>query len=407
MRSRLGCRPGDAALATTTVGFDVAQLELFLPLVGGGTVLMASAEEVRDARALIRRLDDWRPSTMMGTPSNLRNLLTMGWPTLPGLTIVAAGEALLPDLAAELRSRSRAVWNAYGPTETTVYSTIHRTGAADDDVMAIGGPVAGTDLHILDESLRRVPVGAVGELCIGGIGVARGYLGRPGLTAERFVPDPYGDHPGRRLYRTGDLVRLRADGALEYLGRTDLQIKIRGVRIEPGEVEHAVMALPEVGECVVVARPGAGGVLVLLSFVVAAPGARAVAADIEAALATRLPRMSLPTVVVLDALPLTPSGKIDRKALPALHHVHGTGQQPRSGTESALATLWADVLGLSDPPVDRDFYDLGGHSLATVRLAFGIERAFGVELAIHDLLERQTITAQAELIDRRTAGVGV
>ena len=404
MRGRLGCGPGSTLLATTTIGFDVAQLELFLPLISGGTVLMASAEEVQDPRALIRRAGDWRPSMTMGTPSTLRTMLAVGWPVLPELTVVAAGEALPPDLAAELRSRSGEVWNAYGPTETTVYSTVHRTGATDDSVMPIGGPVGGTDVHILDESLRRVPVGAVGELFIGGLGVARGYLGRPALTAERFLPDPYGADAGRRIYRTGDLVRLRADGALEYLGRTDQQIKIRGIRIEPGEIEHAALALPEVAECVVVAQPGAGGNPVLLAFVVPAPGIHVTGAEVEAELTATLTRSVLPKVVVLDALPLTPSGKADRKALPDFRQLNSRGEQPRSETERVLASVWSDVLGIADVPADQDFYDLGGHSLATVRLAFRIEREFGVDLDIHDLLERQTLAAQAQLIDRRAAG---
>jgi acyl carrier protein len=278
--------------------------------------------------------------------------------------------------------------------------------AGDDQTVPIGGPVAGTELYILDGALRQVPVGAIGELYIGGVGVADGYLERPALTADRFVPDPYGASPGGRIYRTGDLVRLRLDGALEYHGRVDHQIKLRGIRIEPGEIERAVLELPGIDRCVVVARPGAGGADVLVAYVVPAPPAVPTAAGVEAALANTLPRTLVPTVVLLDALPLTASGKIDRNALPDFRGPGGADSPPTNDTERALAALWTDILGIAEPPVNRDFFDLGGYSLATVRLAFGIERDFGVELALADLLQAQTIAAQAELVDHHMAQMG-
>jgi amino acid adenylation domain-containing protein len=406
MRERLGAGLSQGMLAITTVTFDIAQLELFLPLVSGGTVLMVGDDDVRDARMLVRRLEQWRPGVVQATPSTWQTLIALGWPGDPGMTALSGGEALSPALAAELRARSRGVCNGYGPTETAIYSTAHWVTAGDDQTVPIGGPVAGTELYILDGALRQVPVGAIGELYIGGVGVADGYLERPALTADRFVPDPYGASPGGRIYRTGDLVRLRLDGALEYHGRIDHQIKLRGIRIEPGEIERAVLELPGIDRCVVVARPGAGGADVLVAYVVPAPPAVPTAAEVEAALANTLPRTLVPTVVLLDALPLTASGKVDRNALPDFRGPGGADSPPTNDTERALAALWTDILGIAEPPVNRDFFDLGGYSLATVRLAFGIERDFGVELALADLLQAQTIVAQAELVDHHMAQMG-
>ncbi|HEX7238832.1 MAG TPA: amino acid adenylation domain-containing protein, partial [Longimicrobiaceae bacterium] len=297
MRARPGLSPADVLLAVTTLSFDIAALELLLPLVVGARVVVASRDAASDAGLLAARLASSGATVMQATPSTWRMLLDDGWTGRPGLRALCGGEALDAELARRLRPAVAALWNLYGPTETTVWSTVHEVVEAEG-APPVGRPVANTRLHLLDAALGSVPVGVEGELLVGGDGVARGYLGRPELTAERFLPDPSGGEPGARLYRTGDRARFRADGGLEYLGRADQQVKVRGFRVEPGEVEAVLGTHPAVRGCAVVAREDAG--------------------VLRDHLRRFLPDYMVPGAFVgLDALPLMPGGKVDLRALPA------------------------------------------------------------------------------------------
>ncbi|MBV9772508.1 MAG: amino acid adenylation domain-containing protein, partial [Gemmatimonadetes bacterium] len=266
MREEPGMEADDVLLAVTTLSFDIAVLELFLPLTVGARVVLAGRDDAADPAVLAGMMADAGVTVMQATPATWRMFLYAGWRGYPGLRILCGGEALPAELAAALLERCAGLWNVYGPTETTVWSTLHRV--IDPSSVVIGRPIANTRAYVLDARLHPLPVGVPGELYLAGAGVARGYLGRPGLTAERFVPDPLAAEGGARMYRTGDRARWRADGTLEYLGRVDQQVKIRGFRIEPGEVEDALLACPGVREAVVTAREDAPGAARLVAYLV-------------------------------------------------------------------------------------------------------------------------------------------
>ena len=307
----------DALLAVTTLSFDIAALEIFLPLIVGGRVELIDRDVAADGARLAGRLDDPGITFLQATPATWRLLLEAGWQGKPTLTMLCGGEALPRALADRLLDKGAALWNLYGPTETTVWSSAWRVEAGETPI-SIGRPIANTRLYVLDKRLRAVPVGVIGELYIGGAGLARGYRDRPGLTAERFLPDPFGDSPGGRLYRTGDLARWRPDGTLECLGRVDHQVKIRGFRVELGEIEAALARHPAVREAVVAARPDATGEMSLAAYVVPRDGPDPITAG-RAATMARGPRSRVHgSLGVRDpgGLPLTPNGKVDRQALP-------------------------------------------------------------------------------------------
>ncbi|HYN83949.1 MAG TPA: phosphopantetheine-binding protein, partial [Pyrinomonadaceae bacterium] len=288
--------------------------------------------------------------------------------------------------------------------EDTTYSTGAVIGRGANRQPSIGRPLANTQVHLLDANLRRVPVGVVGELYIGGDGLARGYWQRPSLTAERFVPDPFSREPGRRMYRTGDLARYRADGEIEFLGRIDHQVKIRGFRIELGEIESRLRGLPGVRECAVAAREDAPGDKRIVAYVVAAGGETLEAAALRQQLKEHLPDYMLPSAfVTLDALPLTPNGKIDRKALPAPDASRGPAPYvgPRTPVEAEVAGVWAEVLGVGQVGVFDDFFELGGHSLLAARMMSRIEQVFGVKPSLRQLFESPTVAELARLVEEK------
>ncbi|WP_305729235.1 amino acid adenylation domain-containing protein, partial [Streptomyces sp. yr375] len=313
MAERFPMTPADRLVAVTTVAFDIAGLELFLPLVQGAAVVIADRESVRDPHALAGLVVRHRASVVQGTPSLWRAVVDQAPEAVRGLRVLVGGEALPADLALRLRELAADVTNLYGPTETTIWSTAAVVDAGGE--VSIGSPIANTRVHVLDDRLRLVPPGVAGELYIAGAGLAYGYHRRPGLTAERFVVDPYGA-PGERMYRTGDVVRWRADGQLEYLSRADHQVKLRGHRVEPGEIEAALIRHGGAGQAVVVMREDVSGDQRLVAYVV--PGVEALDPDaLRDAVAGLLPAYMVPSAfVVLDALPLTPNGKLDRAALP-------------------------------------------------------------------------------------------
>ncbi|MFJ5044429.1 amino acid adenylation domain-containing protein [Streptomyces sp. NPDC088719] len=388
-------------LAVTTVGFDIAVLELFLPLITGGTVVLADREQVRDPALLAGLVDTARPTVMQATPSLWRALLDTAPDAVRGLLALAGGEALAPDLAGRLVARGADLVNLYGPTETTIWSTAGRLDATDAEAPHIGTPLWNTRALVLGRGLVPLPAGVTGELYLAGDGLAQGYLGRPGQTAERFTADPCGP-PGSRMYRTGDLARLRADGVLEIVGRADHQVKIRGHRVEPGEVAAALRAHPAVEDAAVVAHQdpsGSGPRLVAhLTGLTGSPEARtATAARVREELRAVLPGHLVPDLCLpLDALPLTPNGKLDRAALPAPRPAAApVGRAPAGQREELLAALFADLLGLEQVGAEADFFALGGHSLLAARLAGRAADVLGRPLSVRQVFDTPTVAALA------------
>ncbi|MFI5906734.1 amino acid adenylation domain-containing protein [Dactylosporangium sp. NPDC051541] len=384
MAARLESRPGHRWLAVTSLNFDIAGLELFVPLVTGGRIVLADEEAQRDGHRLDALIARAGVTHVQTTPSRWRLLLAAGFDR-PDVTALVGGEALPLDLARELRAKSRSTLNVYGPTETTIWSAAWTVPPEPDEV-PIGGPIGYTHIRICDEDGHELPPGAVGELCIGGLGVARGYLGRPALTADRFRPDPWGA-PGRRLYRTGDLARWGGDGQLRFLGRADNQVKLAGHRIELGEIEAHLAALPGVRQAAVAVRGDR-----LVAYLVGAPERND--------LAEKLPGYMIPRVYCrLDALPLTPNGKLDRAALPDPEPVTGTGVAPRTATERLVAEVWSAALQRRDIGVDDDFFALGGHSLPAMTVAARLSVACGYEVAVRTIFANPTVAALAAAVD--------
>ncbi len=388
MQQAPGFARGETLLAVTTLSFDIAALELWLPLVSGGTILLAPRETAVDMAALADLIATARPDAMQATPATWRGLIEAGWQGDPRLRVLCGGEAMPRALADALLPRVGELWNMYGPTETTIWSTVARIEPGDGGI-PIGRPIANTHVHILDVGGNALPIGAVGELLIGGRGVALGYRGRPDLTAQRFV-----EQGGERLYRTGDLARWRADGTLLCLGRTDHEEKIRGFRVAIEEVEGALARLPGVSAAAVRAWPDASGERALAGYVV---GAGEPAAWREA-LAATLPDYMIPTrFVSLDALPLTPNGKLDRAALPEPGAAIGQASEPPvTPAEQRLAAIWRDVLAVEFVSRYDDFFDLGGHSLLVVRLLRRIEADFGTKISMAALFHAPRLADMAE-----------
>ncbi|WP_051856245.1 non-ribosomal peptide synthetase [Streptomyces sp. NRRL B-1347] len=384
-------------LCATSLNFDVSVFELFGPLACGGRV-----EIVRDLLAL-GELPHWEGTLISGVPSAFAGVLSGTPGKVTADTVVLAGEALSAQAASDIRATVPGcrIANIYGPTEATVYATAwHADADADTDrAPLIGRPVRNTQVYVLDAQLRPVPPGVAGELYLAGAGLARGYLRRPALTAERFVASPF--TPGARLYRTGDLVRWTGEGQLAYLGRSDQQVKIRGFRIELGEVEAVLAAHPAVAHCVATAAEGPAGDLRLVAYVIpeGTPDAGLAAALREHA-ARALPGYMVPAhLITLDALPLTPSGKLDRAALPAPDvraDEHTAYRAPRDHREETLAAIVAEVLGLDRVGVDDDFFVLGGHSLLATRVISRIRAALGVDLPLGALFEHPTVARLAQ-----------
>ncbi|MFF2078108.1 amino acid adenylation domain-containing protein [Kitasatospora sp. NPDC058162] len=397
MAARCAVTPADRLLAVTTFGFDIANLELFVPLATGAELLLADRETVRDPAALAEAVTGLGATVLQATPSLWQSLAAEHAPRLAGLRALVGGEALPEPLARVLTAHCASVTNVYGPTETTVWSTAAALTADPSGPPPIGTPIANTRAYVLDGALRPVPDGTFGELYLAGAGLARGYLGRPGLTAERFTADPYGA-PGTRMYRTGDIVRWDAAGrALEYAGRSDFQVKVRGHRIELGEIESVLAAQPGVRRAVVTARTDRAGDARLVAYVVPAgvdcDGLRERAAAV-------LPAHMLPAgYVALDELPLTPNGKVDRKALPAPPEERAGGGRPPAGErEELLCAVFAEALGLERVGADDDFFALGGHSLSATRVVNRLRAALGADVPLRALFDARTAEGLARAL---------
>jgi len=401
MRREPGLQAGDRLVAVTTLSFDIAVLELLLPLTVGAQVLLARRDEVLDGRALRRLLEAGRATTMQATPALWRLLIEAGWQGGSGFKALVGGEALPADLAAALLTRTGSLWNMYGPTETTVWSTCWRVERPDQGIL-IGRPIANTSVQVLDPQRQPCAPGVAGELWIGGDGVTLGYLDRAELTAERFIPDPFSTRPGAMLYRTGDRGRWRTDGQLEHLGRLDFQVKLRGYRIELGEIEAALAAHPAVARTVVVTREDRPGDVRLVAYVVPR-GPLPTAAQFRAHLQRNLPEYMLPQhFVAVESIPLLPNGKLDRQALPAGVVPDGPARPgfvaPANSTEQALVSIWSELLDIRQISVQDNFFEIGGHSLLALQMFARIEKHFGVNLPLATLLRHQTCAALARLL---------
>jgi amino acid adenylation domain-containing protein len=400
MRQCPGLTDRDLFLSVTTLAFDIAALELFLPLTVGARLVVVSWEVAADGAQLSKSLADSGATVMQATPASWRLLLEAGWSGSRRLKILCGGEALSRDLACELSARGASLWNLYGPTETTIWSAAAEVVSPGDGPVPIGRPIANTQLYLLDTHLQPVPIGVPGELYIGGVGLARGYLNRPELTAERFVPTPFGAEAGARLYKTGDLARYLPDGHIEFLGRLDHQVKMRGFRIELGEIETVLCQNPAVRETVVMVRQDAPADTRLVAYVVAKHEPLPTASELRSFLKSKLPEYMVPTAIVfLDALPLTPNGKVDRRALLAPDQgrmdLENPFVAPRSLVEQRLAEIWAEVLNREQVGVGDNFFDLGGHSLLATRVISHVRQAFQIELPLRALFENPTVGSLA------------
>ncbi len=406
MLERPGLADHDVLLAVTTLAFDIAALELFLPLLAGGRVEIVTSEVARDGLELRRALERSGATVMQATPSTWRMLLAAGWTGAPRFRMLCGGEALPRPLADALLSGGGELWNVYGPTETTIWSTVERIEAGSGPVTA-GHPIADTSVRVLDRGLELAPPGVVGEIYLGGGGLARGYAGRGGLTAERFVPDPLAAG-GQRLYRTGDLGRLRPGGRLEVLGRVDHQVKIHGARIELGEIEAALSRHPGVAQAVAVVHGDAPGERWLVAYVVPRARPAPTAGELRDFLRDSLPAAMLPSAFVeLSELPLTPNGKLDRRALPApdraVQPSTGAFAAPRTPTERLLAGLWEEILGLEAVGRLDHFVGIGGDSITAVRVAVRA-RQLGLRVTPTQIFQQPVLAELAARVEPDAAG---
>jgi amino acid adenylation domain-containing protein len=413
MSRQPGLDATDSLLAVTTLSFDIAALEIFLPLITGARLVLASRETAADAEQLSSALERYQVTAMQATPATWRMLIEAGWQGRAGLKVLCGGEVLSRALAEELLSRSAEVWNVYGPTETTIWSAIWRANweVVRQGNPPIGKPIARTQLYVLDEHAHLVPEGVAGELYIGGLGLARGYAGRADLTAERFVPNPYNALASARMYRTGDLVRRLPDGEIEYIARVDNQVKVRGFRIELGEIEAALEAHSSVGEAVVTVREDLRGDRRLVAYVVPRQGSveagSGIVPQLRAHLGELLPDHMLPSAyMMMERLPLTSNGKVDRKALPAPDDARPELAQTyvpaRTATEELIIGVWEEVLGIERIGIDDDFFDLGGHSLLAMQVISRLRDAFKVELPLRLLFSKPTIRALAKGVEEES-----
>ncbi|MBK8183201.1 MAG: amino acid adenylation domain-containing protein [Candidatus Competibacteraceae bacterium] len=395
-------RLGDTLLAVTTLSFDISVLEIFLPLLGGGRIRLVSRDAINDGAQLRGILQDEPITYLQATPSTWKILLKSGWESHPGLTMLCGGEAMPVALANQLTAGGGRLWNCYGPTETTVWSTYERIEPGADRI-TIGRPIANETAYILDARLQPVPIGVTGTLYIGGPGVSRGYLNRPDLTRERFIADPFSPEPGAILYDTGDLARFRADGHIEYLGRNDFQVKVRGFRIELPEIEAVIAESPEIADVAVI-QEGSGEDQRLVAYLVARAERRLSVNEIKDRIKARLPGYMAPSAFVyLDRLPLTPNGKIDRKRLPARNDDRPDLQTEFAAaateTQKFLVALWQELLDIKTIGIRDNFFDLGGHSLLVVEMHSRLQETLQRTFPVIELFRYTTIADLAGFLD--------
>ena len=404
MRNRPGLEAQDVLLAVTTISFDIAALALYLPLTCSAQVILATADQAADPRQLAMLIDDASVTVMQATPATWRMLLESGWQPPARLRMLCGGEALAPDLARRLRATGATLWNMYGPTETTIWSSVDEV---DDGPITIGRPIANTQFYVLDPLQQVVPVGVTGELYIGGTGLARGYHARPALTAERFPTDPF--HPDARLYRTGDLARYRPDRRVECLGRTDHQVKVRGFRVELGEIETALTTHPGIREAIVLPHAPTPGDIRLTAYTLADPQKEPTVSDLRRFARQTLPEYMVPSAFVsVDSFPLTPNGKVDRAALATRYPVTRVTDRfapPVTPMEQLVAQVWQDVLGVAQVSRHDNFFDLGGHSLLALQALVRLEQRTGHRLHPRQLFLESMQQLAGALTSTETAAV--
>ena len=425
MRQQLAIADGDVWLAVTSLSFDIAALELFLPITTGSRVVVASREVASNGEKLLETLTNSGARVLQATPASWKMLLAAGWQGNNQLKILCGGEALPRQLANQLLLRGASVWNLYGPTETTIWSTLYQVDRKDESV-SIGRPIANTQIYILDRYLMPVPVGVFGELHIGGAGLSRGYLNRPELTAEKFILNPFAEdgihasfilHPSsfilsERLYKTGDLARYLPDGNIEFMGRSDHQVKVRGFRIELGEIEAVLSQYSAVREAIALVREDNPGDKRLVAYIVANSELKTQDSELinnlRCYLKQKLPQYMIPSAfVLLESLPLTPNGKIDRRSLrePDTNtaEFESNFADPRTPDEQLIAEIWAEVLGLERVGIHDNFFELGGHSLLATQAISRLREALQVELPLRSLFESPTVATLSENLSQYRA----
>jgi amino acid adenylation domain-containing protein len=407
MREWPGLSPQDVVANVATHAVDLPVPDFYLTLMIGARLVIVPREATMDGVELADWLARAGATAMAATATSWQLLVDAGWKGSSALKISAGGEALPRALAEELRSRCASLWNVYGPTETTVWSSVLELEPGEGSP-PIGGPMWNTTFYVLDKHRQPVPIGVPGELCIGGDGLSPGYLDRPELTAEKFVADPFSGKPGgERMYRTGDLVRWRENGTLEYLGRVDLQVKLRGFRIELEEIEAVLAAHPDVAGAAAAVREDTPGDQRIVAYVVPADERTVEVEALRRLCKTKLaPYMVPSTFVELDEFPTTPNRKLDRRALPAPDGARPDLARsyvaPETPVEETLASIWREVLGVDRVGIDDDFFDLGGHSLLAVRMLAKLQESLGLDLYLGTVFEHPTVRELAAAV---TAGL--
>jgi amino acid adenylation domain-containing protein len=397
MLLRPGLKKSDTFAAITTLSFDISGLELYLPLCTGAKLVIVSRETGSFGMQLLEYLKRINATVMQATPVTWKLLIEAGWDGNPPLKVLCGGEAFPRELANQLAKRSISVWNMYGPTETTIWSATGEV-AIGENAVPIGHPIANTQFYVLDQELQLVPVGIPGDLCIAGDGLARGYLNQPTLTASKFIANPFSKQPGARMYKTGDLVLRRPDGELEFLGRTDDQIKLRGFRIELGEIQSVLATYPGIKEAVVILRQDTPKDERLVAyFVLNSKVQSPSASDLRTFLLAKLPDYMVPSAfVALEALPLTPNGKIDRRALPAPDWSGQTRSSqyvaPRNPEEQTMAQIWKEVLRLEQVGMNDNLFELGADSLHVFQIAARANKA-GIPVTPRQILQFRSISS--------------
>jgi len=401
MSDKPGITENDMMLAVTTLSFDIAVLELYLPLIVGARVFIANNQEAKDGQSLINLVEKNAINIMQATPSTWHMMISAGWNGSSALKVLCGGEALPYDLAGQLLDRCSELWNMYGPTETTVWSTCFQVSS--NKQLSIGEPIANTQIYILDQNFQVVPRGIAGELYVAGDGVSKGYLNNKALTAERFVTNPFADQPGNLMYRTGDRVKRRFDGSLEFLGRIDSQVKLRGFRIELGEIETVIRQHSLIDDCAVAIKEATTGDSRLVAYIVWSSDEVLSLTDMHQYLRGFLPEYMLPQhLVEQQNLPQTPNGKLDRKQLPdlALNYQNEKSHiAPHTDTEQWLAELWSDILSVRKIGAQNNFFELGGHSLLIAQLIQKIESDKSLHLQYSDIFNYPTLSVLAAHID--------
>lgn len=404
MRREIEIGDRDVMASVTTLSFDIAGLELYLPLIAGACVAVMKSEEVLDGVVLAESLSSRGVTVMQATPVTWRMLLKAGWRSRQRMKALCGGDVLTRELAEELLERGCDLRNLFGPTETAVWSVMHRVDSAGGAI-PIGRPIANTTAYILDNRLDPVPIGAPGELCIGGIGLARGYHNRPDITAEKFIANPFSNEPGARLYRTGDVARRLPGGEIEFLGRMDHQVKIRGFRVELGEIETTLVNHPAIAECAVMARKDSSGEKSLVAYVVCEQGEKITISELREFLMESLPEYMAPgALMLLESIPHTASGKIDYRALPvpdgfrpkmAAQHI-----EPRTEMERVIANVWQETLGVEKVGINDNFFDLGGHSILIMQVRDRLRRASDKDLPVIEMFRYPTVSLLAERLSQ-------